>query len=182
MTQSDCIMKIGDYISIKTVHELTCEQYQKFREYLRSYGYSIKEEFGAYIDIKKSSLYWHKFVRLNRLGDLVWSGDTGTDSGREIALNKILKVIMNKPTVETHDFRNMNINEIDASIAHQATIEEMKCALAKHDWYYEFSDDYCVYQRGRNNADLIYKLRMRAVSEGFGDIAEELFNAAIPKR
>lgn len=64
----------------------------------------------------------------------------------------------------------------------ESTIEELKCALAKHDWYYEFSDDYCVYQRGRNNADLIYKLRMRAKTEGFGDIADELFTSAIPKR
>jgi predicted methyltransferase len=119
-------MKIGDYISIKTVQELTCEQYQKFREYLRSYGYSIKEEFGAYVE--KSSMYlWHKFVRLNRFGDLVWSSDTWTDSGREITLNKILKVIMDiKPAVETYDFRSMVINGLDASIAyHQATIEDL---------------------------------------------------------
>ena len=61
-------------------------------------------------------------------------------------------------------------------------IEELKSALAKHDWYYQFSDDYNVYRSGHANADFIYQLRMRAVSEGFGDIAEELFNAAIPKR
>ena len=125
MTQSDCIMKIGDYISVKTVQELTRDQYLKFREYLRSYGYSIAERLGAYVE--KSSMYWwHKFVRLNRFGDLVWSSDTGTDSGREITLNKILKVIMDKPAVETYDFRSMVIDELDASIAHyQATIEDL---------------------------------------------------------
>lgn len=63
-----------------------------------------------------------------------------------------------------------------------STLEELKSALAKHDWYYEFSDDYNVYRSGQSNAEFIYQLRMRAVSEGFGDIAEELFNAAIPKR
>lgn len=126
MAHPDCIMQIGDYISVKTVQELNRDQYQKFREYLRSHGYNVAERFGAYIE-KTSMYWWHKFVRLNRLGDLVWSGDTGTDPGREITSNKILKVIMDKPTVETHDFRDTTINELDAAIArHQSTIEDLQ--------------------------------------------------------
>ena len=126
MTQSECIMQVGDYISVKTVQELTREQYQKFREYLRSHGYDVAERFGAYV-AKSSTYYWQWFVRLNRRGDLVWSSDTGTDSGSEITLNQILKVIMDKPTVEMYDIRNMCIDELNAAIArHQSTIEDLQ--------------------------------------------------------
>ena len=118
-------MQVGDYISVKTVQELTPDQYQKFREYLRSHGYDVAERFGAYVE-KPSMYYWQWFVRLNRWGDLVWSSDTGTDSGSEITLNQILEVIMDKPTIEMYDFRDTAINELDAAIArHQSTIEDL---------------------------------------------------------
>lgn len=35
--RADCIMKIGDYISSKTIRQLTEEQYDDFRTYLRQY-------------------------------------------------------------------------------------------------------------------------------------------------
>ena len=115
-------MQIKDYISSKTVQELNSDQYQKFREYLRAHGFSVEDELGVY---EKATADAYEFVYLDRCGDLVWRRIIGR--GREITLNQILKVIMDKPTVETHDFRDTTINELDAAIAqHQTAIIELQ--------------------------------------------------------
>ena len=60
-------------------------------------------------------------------------------------------------------------------------IEQLKDALAKHDWYYAHSDDYGVYCKGAANADKIKILRHQAVAVGVGAQAEEIYAAAIEK-
>lgn len=121
------IMQIGDYISSKTVRELTPDQYLKFREYLRSHGFSVDDEHGAY---EKATMYTYELVYLDRWGDLIWRRASVISSGREITVDEIFKAIQTNDedfvmtTVQapnTHD-----IQQIDCLIAHhQAVIEEL---------------------------------------------------------
>lgn len=97
------IMQIGDYISSKTVQELTPAQYQKFREYLRAHGFSVDDELGTY---EKATMDTYEFVRLDRWGDLSW-GMKGT--GKEITANKILAAIQSMKSLTTSKYFVMRI-------------------------------------------------------------------------
>lgn len=60
-------------------------------------------------------------------------------------------------------------------------IEQLKEALAKHDWYYARSDDHSVYCKGAANADKIQILRRQAAAAGDGAQAEEIYASAVEK-
>lgn len=88
-----CIMKIGDYISRKTIQQLTKDQYNEFRSYLRSHGYQVQTDYGTYENLSQKS---NLFVRLDREGDLFWNASGG--SGKEILKYQIMEVIESNKT------------------------------------------------------------------------------------
>ena len=68
MSDKPCIMKIGDYITRQDVVELTDEQWDKFRTYLKECGYTINSTFG-----NKSAFAPHAIcIVLDDDGDLTW--------------------------------------------------------------------------------------------------------------
>lgn len=124
MTQSKCIVKIGDYISRKTIQQLTQDQYQEFRSYLRTYAYNVADELGIY---EKSSLSeTYNYIHFDKWGDLVWSSVPG--SGNEIYLNQILGVIANKHIIdESCNSRQQELDNIDSIIGlHIAALAELQ--------------------------------------------------------
>lgn len=57
-------------------------------------------------------------------------------------------------------------------------LAQFKEALAGHDWYYNMSDDYSVYCRGRDQANKIHNLRRQCLAAGLGDQADAIYEAA----
>lgn len=54
-------------------------------------------------------------------------------------------------------------------------LTQLQDALRRHDWYYDYSDDHSVWCRGRDNAQLIGRLRAQASNAGLADQAEALY-------
>lgn len=63
----------------------------------------------------------------------------------------------------------------------QDLLAQLKSALAGHDWYYGYSDDYSVYRRGQEQANRINDLRRQCVAAGLGDEALAIYAAASSK-
>ncbi len=63
----------------------------------------------------------------------------------------------------------------------QDILTQLREALARHDWYYNYSDDYSVYRRGSENASRIQELRRKAQAAGVGEQASALYEAAANK-
>lgn len=101
-----CIMKIGDYISRKTIQQLTKDQYNEFRSYLRSHGYQVQTDYGTYENLSQKS---NLFVRLDREGDLFWNASGG--SGKEILKYQIMEVIEPNKTPPAQKYFVMAIED-----------------------------------------------------------------------
>lgn len=54
--------------------------------------------------------------------------------------------------------------------------EDLIKALERHDWAYEYADDYKKYQRGSNQRKAIYAMISVAKEQGWGDDADQLYN------
>ena len=63
----------------------------------------------------------------------------------------------------------------------QDLLAQLTEALARHDWYYDYSDDQGVWSRGYENAQRIGRLRAQARNAGLGEQAEALYTAAVNK-
>ena len=55
-------------------------------------------------------------------------------------------------------------------------LEQLKSALASHDWYYNYSDDYSVYSRGQRKWSNICSLRQQAAQAGLQAEADALYD------
>lgn len=55
---------------------------------------------------------------------------------------------------------------------------EQKCQ--SHDWFYNYSDDHRVWQRGKDERHVIDELLKKLFAEGFEDQAIEVFNTNSP--
>lgn len=64
-------MKINDYILKEDILQLTKEEYEGFRNYLRFIGFQISEQYGKAEDLFND--YRNQVVILYDDGDLVWS-------------------------------------------------------------------------------------------------------------
>lgn len=53
--------------------------------------------------------------------------------------------------------------------------------LKKHDWYFDYSDDHRVWQRGRDERDEIRRQMDICCGLGLDKIANELYNKYSPK-
>lgn len=54
-------------------------------------------------------------------------------------------------------------------------LEQLKAALASHDWYYNYSDDYTVYRKGQRQWSNICILREQANQAGLKAEADALY-------
>ena len=61
-------------------------------------------------------------------------------------------------------------------------LEDFEELLKKHDWYYDYSDDHRIWQRGRDMADVIRMARQSLTEQGFDIEAQELYNRYCPFR
>ena len=55
---------------------------------------------------------------------------------------------------------------------------EQKCK--SHDWFYEYSDDHSVWQRGKDERYVINEMLKKLFDEGFKDQAIEVYNTNSP--
>ena len=58
------------------------------------------------------------------------------------------------------------------------TLEKL---LQNHDWFYQYSDDYSVYERGNRESDTINTVINALKDAGFGKEADALYDKYLPK-
>lgn len=58
------------------------------------------------------------------------------------------------------------------------TLDTLSQALHRHDWHYNYSDDYRVWRRGADEIDAIYRMLKELDESGLGDEARALYNKA----
>lgn len=91
MQTTDCIMLPGDIILKQTVREFTEQQWESFRNYLKSFGYRILDGYGkCIVDFETTTMRDMKGVVLYS-DDLVWT--PYTESGKIIDKQTILTAI-----------------------------------------------------------------------------------------
>jgi hypothetical protein len=54
-------------------------------------------------------------------------------------------------------------------------LQAYKDALAKHDWYYMYSDDSFVYRKGQRTASTIQQCKINCIKTGLEKEAEEVY-------
>lgn len=59
-------------------------------------------------------------------------------------------------------------------------LSKLENLLSTHDWYYAYSDDHRVWQRGRDQSNDIQALMTLCINEGVGPEARELFRQHKP--
>jgi hypothetical protein len=59
------------------------------------------------------------------------------------------------------------------------TLEEL---LQNHDWFYQYSDDYSVYERGQNAWKTISKVMEALDDAGLSDQSNALYEKYLPKQ
>jgi hypothetical protein len=59
------------------------------------------------------------------------------------------------------------------------TLEEL---LQNHDWFYQYSDDYSVYERGQNAWKTISKVMEALDDAGLSDESNALYEKYLPKQ
>lgn len=125
MTQSNCIMQIGDYITKDTLNKLSQDQYKDFRKYLQSCGYRVHNLYGEYGYAKCNP---SSGVYLDRSTDLyIFDDPSKHDIKNEITLNQIFGAIMDKLSDGIYDSRQEKLDSIDSAISlHQAALAELQ--------------------------------------------------------
>lgn len=58
------------------------------------------------------------------------------------------------------------------------SLQDLESALHRHDWHYNYSDDYRVWRRGADEIDAIYRMLKELDESGLGDEARALYNKA----
>ena len=53
--------------------------------------------------------------------------------------------------------------------------------LKNHDWFYQYSDDYSVYERGQNAWNTINEVINALRDAGFGKEADDLYDKHLPE-
>jgi hypothetical protein len=54
-------------------------------------------------------------------------------------------------------------------------LEQLKRALASHDWYFDFSDDHQTWHRGQQSLANIRQLQQQCQAQGLGEAADQLY-------
>ena len=58
------------------------------------------------------------------------------------------------------------------------TLEKL---LKNHDWFYQYSDDYSVYERGDRESNIINEVINALKDAGFGKEADDLYDKYLPE-
>ena len=72
---------------------------------------------------------------------------------------------------------NPTLNDLDVL---PQVLVELRKILENHDWFYSYSDDHRVWQKGRDQSADINTLLNKAKELGYGDAASELYQKHIP--
>jgi hypothetical protein len=59
------------------------------------------------------------------------------------------------------------------------TLEKL---LQNHDWFYQYSEDFSVYERGNRESDTINTVIKALEDAGLGDKANDLYEKYLPKQ
>lgn len=67
------------------------------------------------------------------------------------------------------------LNSAYKDMLNQELLQAYKDALAKHDWYYQYSDDSFVYNKGQRSASTIRECKSKCIRAGLEKEAEEVY-------
>ena len=60
-------------------------------------------------------------------------------------------------------------------------LQTLEKLLQNHDWFYQYSDDYGVYQQGQNAWNTINEVINALKDAGFGKEADDLYDKHLPE-
>ena len=82
-------MNIWDYVLAEDIEELTIEEYESFRNYLRFLGHRVEDVYGL-----KYNPYNRNYVLLDHDGDLLWRDieDVSFLGGNRIPLEEVKRM------------------------------------------------------------------------------------------
>ena len=60
-------------------------------------------------------------------------------------------------------------------------LQTLEKLLQDHDWFYQYSDDYSVYERGDRESDTINAVINALKDAGFGKEADDLYDKYLPE-
>ena len=60
-------------------------------------------------------------------------------------------------------------------------LETLEKLLQNHDWFYQYSEDFSVYERGNRESDTINTVIKALEDAGLGDKANALYEKYLPK-
>jgi hypothetical protein len=61
-------------------------------------------------------------------------------------------------------------------------LQTLEKLLKGHDWFYQYSDDFRVYERGDRESDAINEVINALKSAGFGKEADDLYDKYLPEQ
>jgi len=61
-------------------------------------------------------------------------------------------------------------------------LQTLEKLLQNCDWFYQYSDDYSVYERGDRESDAINEVINALKDAGFGKEADDLYNKYLPEQ
>jgi hypothetical protein len=61
-------------------------------------------------------------------------------------------------------------------------LKKLEELLQNHDWFYQYSEDYSVYERGQNSWDIISNIMQALDDAGLGDEVNDLYEKYLPKQ
>ena len=60
-------------------------------------------------------------------------------------------------------------------------LQTLEKLLQDHDWFYQYSDDFSVYERGNRESDTINIVIKALKDAGFGEEADDLYYKYLPE-
>ena len=64
----------------------------------------------------------------------------------------------------------------------QELLQAYKEALARHDWYYQYSDDSFMYNKGQRTASTIRECKSKCILAGLEKEAEEVYQQFLERQ
>ena len=61
-------------------------------------------------------------------------------------------------------------------------LQTLEKLLQDHDWFYQYSDDFNVYERGDRESNTINKVISALIDAGFGKEADDLYDKYLPEQ
>lgn len=84
-------------------------------------------------------------------------------------------------TIISNNKRKSRVTSYGEEKVMHPDLVELERLLKTHDWYYEYSDDHRVWERGRNERDDIRRQRDILCGLGMDEIADKMYEKYRPK-